>query len=109
MKLSLLNPRWIVGGHWEEPGGVLVYNQDNFWKREAMGVSFDCPHCHAQRLAVYFLNPVDEKPPESGVPLWLRSGDTFENLTLSPSIDTTQRKIDFQSHWHGFITKGEVT
>lgn len=108
MKLVAFNPRWIVGAHWQD-GETLVFNQDNFWNRYGMGISFDCPHCYVQRLGVYFSNPIDGKPPESGVPLWKREGETFDTITLSPSIDTTQTKIDFQSHWHGHILNGEIT
>ncbi len=39
--------------------------------------------------------------------VWKRgSGDTFETLTLTPSIDAN---VDIAGHWHGFITNGEVT
>lgn len=34
---------------------------------------------------------------------WQRSGDNFETLTLSPSVDASKA-----GHWHGFITNGEV-
>jgi hypothetical protein len=36
--------------------------------------------------------------------VWTRAaGDTFETLTLSPSIDASPA-----GHWHGFIQNGEV-
>jgi hypothetical protein len=28
-----------------------------------MGISFQCPHCRTQRLAVWFANPLDGGPP----------------------------------------------
>jgi hypothetical protein len=34
---------------------------------------------------------------------WQRTGDTFENLTLSPSLDFSAR-----GEWHGSITNGEA-
>jgi hypothetical protein len=108
MKLSDLNPRWTVAAQWLEPGGVIRFNQDNFWGREGMGLSFDCPHCITQRIGVWFSNPIDGKSPISGVCLWKRERETFETLTLTPSINTTETKIDVEKHWHGFIKNGIV-
>ena len=108
IKLIDLHPRWAVGSQWKGPNDSLVFNQGNFWNRKGMGFSFDCPHCLVQRLGVWFSNPVDGQPPESDVPLWLRVGDSFETLTLTPSINTTENRIDCQGHWHGFVRDGNV-
>jgi hypothetical protein len=35
--------------------------------------------------------------------LWQRAGDTFETLTLSPSVDASRAGC-----WHGFLTAGEI-
>lgn len=35
---------------------------------------------------------------------WQRTGDDFETLSCTPSIDASQA-----GHWHGFITNGEAT
>ncbi len=77
--------------------------------RTGMGVTFRCP-CKAgcdQYLGVWFANPVDGGPPAAPdidpKPRWQRSGDTFELLTLTPSID-----VSSSGHWHGFITNGEI-
>ncbi len=100
MRLTELDPRWIsVTG------------------RHGQGVSFECPHCRDSYLGVWFANPIDGGPPigekerthtdKNGRvrvnPLWTRQGDTFETLTLTPSIDVSEA-----GHWHGFITNGEV-
>lgn len=114
MRLVDLEPRW-----WAEHG------------RHGQGVSFLCPHCilakspnpNPQRLGVAFANPLDAGAPcnlgveanlqrvhEHGmfdVPPgfhWKRKGDTFEELTLEPSVN-----CEASGHWHGFVTKGEVT
>lgn len=91
-------------------------------ERVGIGVSFDCPcRMHQSQYAagmsdedkwytrvhVPFNNPLDGKPafdPNRG---WTREGDTFENLTLSPSI---QRRGDgpFGCTWHGFVIRGEI-
>lgn len=41
--------------------------------------------------------------PNSGSFKWEREGDTFETLTLKPSVDASG-----WGHWHGWITNGEV-
>jgi hypothetical protein len=35
---------------------------------------------------------------------WTMGGQTFEDLTLTPSID-----VSAAGHWHGFITNGDVS
>ena len=117
MRLTELSPRWFD-----------VAGTDS----ERDGVTFFCPcaACSAAivaggspaRLAAQFANPIDgaAKPPMRfdekhrhvhdlhtfDVPpgfLWQRTGDTFETLSLSPSIDASA-----SGHWHGFVTNGEV-
>lgn len=93
-------------------------------------MSFDCPHCKAGpervRLAVAFSNPIDggavvSLSPRNLWPLlwpdaetaakvtvppgvhWTREGDTFETLTIKPSVDASA-----SGHWHGFVTAGEA-
>jgi uncharacterized protein DUF6527 len=100
MKLTDLNPRWVT---------FLSHPADGIIPPRS-GVSFDCPHCRAQRLVVKFLPILDpqnilsliDAPPMEGNE-WKREGDTFETLTLSPSVDAS-----FHGHWHGFIENGEI-
>lgn len=99
MKLTDLNPRWACDAD-IVIGGV---NQ-HFENRHGMAISFECPHCRDCRLAVWFENPIDGLPPtDDAEHLWRRDGDTFETLTLSPSIDASK-----VGHWHGFIRDGLV-
>lgn len=94
MKLTDLDPDWLY-----EAG------------RSGMGLMFLCPHCalsaRRQYLGVWFANPVDggAPAPPAALPLprWRRTGETFETLTLTPSID-----VSAAGHWHGFITNGEI-
>lgn len=92
MKLTELEPSWIT-------------TSDG---RRGMGVVFLCPCCRDTSLCAWFANPLDGGPPagpEHGpAPRWRRSGDTFETLTVTPSIDASAA-----GHWHGFVTNGEVT
>lgn len=93
MKLSDLEPRWISGGG-----------------RTGLGVMFNCPGpcCTGpgavQRLPVWFANPLDggptAAPDKKG---WQRTGDNWETLTLTPSIDASPT-----GHWHGFLAAGEA-
>lgn len=101
MRLTELSPSWLTGKVGDEDGG----------KRGYIGISFVCPHClgneRPRRLAVLFDPPIDDGCSWLCVPLsdlrWERTGETFDDLTLSPSIDTSA-----SGHWHGFITNGDV-
>lgn len=107
MRLTELDPKWMV----LRQGGDVV------------GITFRCPHCPAGErgettfLGVMFAALIDRdgldveerdwptymaQHPERHY--WQRSGETFEVLTLSPSVDCSS-----VGHWHGFIQAGEVT
>lgn len=94
MTLLELNPKWVT----QKEG------------RQGMGISFDCPCCHKQRLVVMFKNPLDgldsfnDSNYVDKTVTWIREGDTFETLTLNPSVDASKHK-----HWHGFIKNGQIT
>lgn len=120
MNLQDLDPRWALDAD-IVIGGVSKHFPD----RGAMGLSFECPHCVALeqragvswprglrehdsqrviRLVVWFANPVDGGlPTDDATTLWQRTGETFETLTLSPSIDASHF-----GHWHGFIRNGVI-
>lgn len=101
MKLTDLNPRFV------DAGGQGVMNADKtpIPKRHGIGLSFDCPcGCKETRVYVSFENPIDGgEVYEKDRPTWKRTGDNFDNITLTPSI--------FRSggcRWHGFLTNGET-
>lgn len=92
MRLADLHPAWV---------GTLD-------GRHGTGVTFDCPcepcsgSATRRRIHAMFSQPLDGGPPvRSHGPLWARVGDTFETLTLTPSIDASA-----DGHWHGHITDG---
>lgn len=67
------NPRWGVDG------------QQGY---ERLWVTFDCPEGHSEcRHTIPFTPSLDgDAQPRAGGAVWQRTGDTFETLTLSPSI-----------------------
>lgn len=107
MRLTELSPKWV---------GI-----NDQGRTAHIGIGFQCPHCREQRLVVFFRPYID---PDNIVPLnmwrlpdapnpntgtiapvnwWNRIGETYESLTLSPSVD-----VGAAGHWHGHIQDGEV-
>ncbi len=101
MKLADLNPVFLsLGG-----SGVYASDGGPIPLTEGVGVAFDCPcgdRSEDHRCYVPFAQPIGPGPyvPEKG---WKRTGDTFDTLTLEPSIQRIGK-----CGWHGFITNGEV-
>lgn len=107
MRLTELHPRWFTL-HGFPAGSEAT-------KSIKIGFTFDCP-CAAcaqsrgqNRLAVYLSPPIDpgnllaDTTWVTPSPAWKRTGDTFETMTLEPSID-----VMAAGHWHGIITNGEA-
>jgi hypothetical protein len=67
-----------------------------------MALAFDCPCGCGDALCIPFANPIDGGPNEFPKG-WQREGETFEALTLRPSILRMSG-----CRWHGFITNGEI-
>lgn len=117
MKLTELDPHWVQISRWDDANGTQHFPAYDGSKRIG-GVSFMCPvhthHCQtcnqllpeSHRLVVWFDNPVDGLPPEQTANVrWHREGDTFDTLTLNPSVDATG---EYPGCWHGFIMNGEI-
>lgn len=114
MKLLELEPRWFdvpgVGGaidgvSFRCPCAACLANPA---KQVRLGVQFTpigvdrvvAAMTQKEKLRhVHELGTFDVPP---GI-IWKRTGETFETLTLSPSINA-----EASGHWHGFITKGEI-
>jgi hypothetical protein len=96
IRLTDLHPRWVT--------------PVRFSVQIPTGISFDCPCCRSSRLSVNFRNPIDPEGLlaktawQASEPAWERSGTSFENLSLLPSIDFTA-----SGHWHGHLMNGEVS
>lgn len=100
MRLTELDPGWMAAGG----EGISDKDGNPVPRREGVGVVFDCPDGCGIPCYVPFANPLDggasHDPQRHG---WQRTGETFETLTLTPSI---LRRGG--CGWHGFITNGEV-
>ena len=92
MKLTSLNPEFINGSG----------------DREGIGLMFDCPCGCTARAFVTFSNPLDGRGPftEKFRPLWKRTGEYFETMTLTPSIHRIKNLGG--CGWHGWLTNGEL-
>lgn len=94
-------------------GGDGVFNADGTpaAARTGVGVSFKCPcgaaHDEYDRVFVAFANPIDGGPAvrSEREPTWNRTGETIDDLTLTPSI---QRMDQGGCRWHGFVMRGEA-
>lgn len=99
MRLTDLHPRWVA------PLGTTGLRT---------GLRFDCPCCQVQRVVIAFDQPIFYRAAaikgatrvNGEVFIWQRTGDTFETISLSPSLNASQWQ---PPHWHGVITNGEVT
>jgi hypothetical protein len=114
MRLVDLSPRWVSPAQWANQSPPYY-----------VGVSFDCPcvKCRApacptcghapdaKRLQVSFWPHIDPQGAVQQFSLSFadhgehrRTGDTFDTLTLSPSVG-----FEGIGHFHGHISNGEVT
>lgn len=120
MRRTLLvdcNPRWVSGRYAGMDDDV------------ACGVHFDCPEGHdGCDHAIPFTPRLDGSPVTSWYTsgaVWQRTGDTFETLTLSPSVRRIPRHASREAAiahgcipeyitesmfcaFHGFIRDGRI-
>jgi hypothetical protein len=98
LRLIDLHPQFLsTGGDGITRDGVPVP------LREGVGVECDCPCGCSAPLFVPFANPIGGGPPVNPGHVWQRTGETFETLTLTPSIQRVGGCA-----WHGFITNGKI-
>lgn len=98
-RLAELNPRWGKYHSLPDREGMLLYADC------PCGRGDDCEW--GNFLCIAIENPVDGGPPhpgevQRGKPHWRRTGETFDELTLAPSVHAV-------GHWHGYIRNGLVT
>lgn len=111
MRLVDLNPGWVGAGG----AGIWRKNPttgelEPVPGRTGVAIVFDCPCGCPNRCYVPFTNALDGGGPVGDDArrgeLWERTGDTFETLTLTPSVH--RATILNGCGWHGHITNGEV-
>lgn len=76
-----------------------------------VGLTFECPHCRVERLGVIFHangHPAIKSTEPSTIlgnskTIWTLIGTSFNDLSLTPSIDASKT-----GHWHGHIKNGEI-
>ena len=102
MRLTDLNPQWLGAG------GEGIYNADGTpaTPREGVALLFDCPCGKCGMPCCIHVDPPLDGGAEISGHAWTRTGDTFDTLTLKPSIYRNEAKGG--CGWHGFITNGEV-
>ena len=101
MRLTELNPVLVSHGG----SGVSTAEGKPIAQTLGVGLMCDCPCGRGHAMYVPFSNPIGPGPltAQAG---WKRTGDSFDTLTLTPSI---QRLPSLGGcGWHGFITEGEV-
>lgn len=109
MKLIELEPRWLSA---PDSNGARIGKVQTF--QEAQGIRFWCPRCAAAKADnIYPLGAhqviiwfADRNVPSCYFPKpyrWSVAGNSFENLTLAPSVHLTPG-----CGWHGWIRNGEV-
>jgi hypothetical protein len=101
VRLADLHPVFLTTGG----SGVFYADGSAMPVTEGVGVCFDCPcgnHADDHRCYVPFSNPIGPGPHVNGKG-WQRTGDTFETLTLRPSVHR------LGCGWHGFISAGDVS
>jgi hypothetical protein len=114
MKLTELEP-FFIGEYQTKDSGVSYRQLASV--DGAQGILFICPKCGNHSILCWFKNPrnaplvPDEAFPRPG--RWTLTGDTFDVLTLSPSIDLSvidenNPKSESRCYWHGFVENGDV-
>jgi hypothetical protein len=102
VKINQLDARFI--GHGGE--GISDAQGNPVPHRPGIGVIMECPcgKCDSP-LYVPFENPLDGGP-RIGHQGWQRTGNTIDDLTLTPSVLRDPAKGG--CGWHGYITNGNA-
>lgn len=115
MKLTELEPTFV--GEYHGLGNPTTYRELPSVEG-AQGVLFICPKCQKHSVLCWFKNPRNAPAvPNDAFPRpgrWTFSGDTFDVLSLEPSIDlstiTPENPADpSRCYWHGWVKNGEAT
>lgn len=99
-RLADLSPEWV----WWGPGKKLVQGLEMpEVGMDRIGVAFDCPTCNPpHNLAAFWAHP------DQASGTWVKKGETFESLTLFPSLDASSVE-GLGCCFHGWVKHGKVT
>jgi hypothetical protein len=90
VNLNKLNPKFL----------------DGYKSGTGIGMLFDCPCGKCEHhVCIMFRNPI-EGPAYTERPSWQRTGESFETMTLSPSVHKDPALGG--CGWHGWVRNGEV-
>lgn len=122
MKLRDCSATFFDGGT-NIPAAVISTEERR--SRRGIGLMFECPLCvregksEVERawIPVHFTNPLDggpacpsrwkDKEGKDHVSVtWQRSGETLDDLTLSPSINADVHDHGTHRGWHGHVQGG---
>lgn len=105
MKLTDLNPSWVGAGGPGVSRRLPDGSSEPVPERRGVAIAFDCPCGCESRVCIALSAPLDGGAPYTspGEPTWKRTGDSFETLTLSPSLQRVGG-----CGWHGWVRDGEV-
>lgn len=108
VRLLDLDPKWVHEYNVLKPSWRRA---DHLCPQTAQGILFLCPQCFHNRGGPVGTHSVLLWFADRGVPLdvlpgpgrWNVSGSSFEDLTLTPSVNLDNE------HWHGYIDRGVCT
>ena len=79
-----------------------VFLDDSAGRKGTALATEECPCGCGEGMCIPLRNPLDGGPPLPEQHSWANTGNTFETLTLEPSIKR------LGCGWHGFIRNGEI-
>lgn len=108
-----VEPRTIRGaeGVDREEVGEVLYRVPVEKLADAHGIYFDCPKCvgeRGHRVLCWFEGRVPDGL-EPGPGRWKPEGSGFADLSFVPGKKSNSVQLRGGCHWHGFITRGEVS
>ena len=93
VRLIQLEPSWITHAH------------------QRIGITFKCPieDCPIRYIGAYWLPGPGYDP--NKYDLWAKTGDSFDTLTLAPSVNATRGKEGKPTgcKFHGHVKRGIVS
>jgi hypothetical protein len=100
MRLVDLDPKWLIYDG-ERVGFTFVSPTNNQYRQSCFSVAFDT-HIQLDMFEEQLGEDVNVQPCNE-MAFWTITGDSFDNLSVTPSINGAYGGL-----WHGFITDGKI-